>query len=78
MKMESHVLIPKSLTLISRPPDATSPSVARLLEENVGVAAGREGVAKGTRFGSAHGSVRCGKLHIYSTLPLDDVSKSFS
>lgn len=72
--MESHVLIPKELSLISRPPEATSPSVARLLEEHVGVTA-REGVVKGTRFGSAHGSVRYGKLHIYSTLPLDDVSK---
>ena len=69
--MESLVLIPEDFVLGLRP-SSSSPSLARLLEPEVGVFT-RVGVAKGTRFYPAQGTVRTGRLDIYSTLPEDDV-----
>ncbi len=75
--METHVLLPRELCLTSPDLSCSSPSVARLLEQRVGVTVGTGadgGVAKGTRFHPAQGTVRCGRIEVYSTLPLDDVS----
>ena len=69
--MESLVLIHEDLVLGLRPSSA-SPSLARLLEPEVGVFT-IVGVPKGTRFYPAQGTVRAGRLDIYSTLPENDV-----
>ncbi len=74
--MESHVLLPRDLSLVSLPTsDCSSPSVARLLEQRVGVAAGEGGVEAGRRFHPAQGTVRCGRMEVYSALQQDDVSE---
>ena len=75
--MECHVLLPEELML--RPlGGCSSPSVARLLEQQVGVVA-KSTISKGSRFHPVQGTVRCGRLEVYSTLSQDDVSQiSFS
>jgi sensor domain CHASE-containing protein len=73
-KMESHVLIPEELSLSVRSPSGcSSPSVARLLEQRVAVVAARD-IARGTRFGPAQGTIRIGRIDVYSTLQDNDVS----
>ena len=70
--MESHVLMPEALSLsVQRP--SPSMSVARMLESTVAVVAAQE-VAKGTRLAPATGTVRIGRLDVYSTLQDNDVS----
>lgn len=72
--MECHVLIPDSLMLMPRPlSGCSSPSVARLLEQEIMVGT-RVPIPKGTKFHSLEGTVKFGKLDVYSTLPEDDVS----
>ena len=75
--MESHVLIPEELTLRSASsPDCSSPSVARFLEQGVSVIAARD-IPKGTRFTPDQGTLRIGRLDVYSTLQQNDVRRTF-
>ena len=72
--METHVLIPPEFQLKVRPSSqCSSPSVAKLLEQQVTVVSNVE-LPKGVQIHPAQGTVRCGKLDIYSTLPENDVS----
>ncbi len=72
--METNVLIPKELALrVSDSSQVTSPSVARLLEHQVTVVT-KVTLPKGLRIHPAQGTVRCGKLDVYSTLTSEDVS----
>ena len=73
--MESHVLLPRALCLLPAPaPGCSSASVARLLEHRVGVAAMSSRLEPGARLGAAEGTVRCGRIEVYSTLQENDVS----
>ena len=69
--METHVLIPPELMLKVRP-SSQSPAVAKLLEQHVTVVANVE-LPKGRLIYPTQGTVRCGKLDIYSTLSGSDV-----
>ena len=76
--MESHVLIPSELDLLARVPPLNSSStspflVSRLLETEVAVVAARA-IPSGAALGPAQGTVRWGRLEVYSTLPKEDVS----
>ena len=75
--MESHVLIPSELDLLARVPPLNSTSspflVSRLLETEVAVVAARA-IPSGAALGPAQGTVRWGRLEVYSTLPKEDVS----
>ena len=72
--METHVLIPPEFKLKVRPSSqCSSPAVAKLLEQQVTVVSNVE-LPKGVQIHPAQGTVRCGKLDIYSTLPENDVS----
>ena len=75
--METHVLMPPELVLSlnSKPEDCTSPAVARFLEQSVTVVT-RVRLEKGFQLHPAPpgATVRSGKLDIYSTLPVHDVS----
>ena len=73
--MESHVLIPEDFCLASRTAAelCSSPSVARLLEQGVAVVAAAD-VAKGKTFSPTDGTLRIGRLDVYSTLQDSDVS----
>ena len=51
-------------------------AVAKLLEQQVTVVSNVE-LPKGVQIHPAQGTVRCGKLEIYSTLPDNDVSAFF-
>eukprot|EP00095_Tigriopus_kingsejongensis_P001551 maker-scaffold424_size175595-snap-gene-0.23 protein:Tk01551 transcript:maker-scaffold424_size175595-snap-gene-0.23-mRNA-1 annotation:"zinc finger protein 235-like isoform x1" len=70
--MESRVLLPEELVLCAKNNRECSSSVARLLEQTVGVAA-RVPLPTGHVFFPLQGTVRVGKLDIYSTLPDSDV-----
>ncbi len=73
------MLLPPELSLTSSlasSSDCSSPSVARLLEQRVGVAAGPAGLSEGARLHPATGTVRCGRIEVYSTLQEDDVSET--
>ena len=73
--MESHVLMPEALSLsVQRP--TNSMSVARMLEQTVTVVAAQS-VPKGTRFAPTSGTVRIGRLDVYSTLQDSDVSQKY-
>ena len=68
------MLIPPEFKLKVRPSSqCSSPSVAKLLEQQVTVVSNVE-LPKGVQIHPAQGTVRCGKLDIYSTLPENDVS----
>ena len=72
--METHVLIPPEFKLkVSSSSNCSSPAVAKLLEQQVTVVSNVE-LPKGVQIHPAQGTVRCGKLDIYSTLPENDVS----
>ena len=72
--METHVLIPPEFLLKVRPSSqCSSPQVAKFLEQQVTVVSTVE-LPKGLQIHPAQGTVRCGKLEIYSTLPENDVS----
>ena len=72
--METHVLIPPEFMLKVKPNlQCSSPAVAKLLEQQVAVVSTVE-LPKGLQIHPAQGTVRCGKLEIYSTLPENDVS----
>ena len=73
--METHVLIPPEFMLRVRPSSlqCSSPAVAKLLEQQVAVVSTVE-LPKGLNIHPAQGTVRCGKLEIYSMLPENDVS----
>ena len=72
IKMETHVLIPPEFMLKVRP-SSQSPAVAKLLEQQVSVISCVP-LAKGVQIHPLQGTVRCGKLDIYSTLAENDVS----
>ena len=68
------MLLPHGLALLPLPAsDCSSPSVARLLEQRVGVTV-RVAMARGDTIEADRGTVRWGKLEVYSTLSKDDVS----
>ena len=68
------MLIPPEFKLKVRPSSqCSSPAVAKLLEQQVTVVSNVE-LPKGVQIHPAQGTVRCGKLDIYSTLPENDVS----
>ncbi|TRY78421.1 hypothetical protein TCAL_01679 [Tigriopus californicus] len=69
--MESRVLLPEDLVLSVRINHDCSSSVARLLEQTVGVVA-RVNLSQGTRFYPLQGTIRVGKLDIYSSLSNED------
>ena len=72
--METHVLIPHPLILKVRPSaNCSSPSIAKLLEQQVSVTSTVE-LPKGWQIHPAQGTLRCGKLEVYSTLNDDNVS----
>ena len=72
--METHVLIPPEFKLKVRPSSqCSSPSVAKLLEQQVTVVSNVE-LPKGVQIHPAQGTIRCGKLDIFSTFPETDVS----
>ena len=76
--METHVLIPHPLILKVRPSaNCSSPSVAKLLEQQVSVTTTLQ-IPKGWQIHPAQGTLRCGKLEVYSTLNDDNVSTTFS
>lgn len=76
--METHVLIPHPLILKVRPSaNCSSPSVAKLLEQQVSVTTTLQ-IPKGWQIHPAQGTLRCGKLEVYSTLNHDNVSTTFS
>ena len=70
--METHVLIPRELTLKVRP-NTQSPSIAKLLEPRVSIISTVE-LPKGLKIHPAQGTVRCGKLELYSMFGQKDVS----
>ena len=75
--METHVLIPHPLILKVRPSaNCSSPSVAKLLEQQVSVTTTLQ-IPKGWQIHPAQGTLRCGKLEVYSTLNDDNVSTTF-
>ena len=73
------MLLPCDLVLCvkSCAADCSSPSVARFLEQKVGVTNGRKGrvLKKGEVFRAGQGTVRFGRLEVYSTLGDTDVSE---
>ena len=72
--METHVLIPRELRLKVRPnTQAASPSIAKLLEHKVSIISTVE-LPKGLKIHPAQGTVRCGKLELYSTFEESEVS----
>ena len=76
-KMETHVLIPHPLILKVRPSaNCSSPSVAKLLEQQVSVTTTVE-IPKGWQIHPAQGTLRCGKLEVYSTINDNNVSTIF-
>ena len=76
-KMETHVLIPHPLILKVRPSaNCSSPSVAKLLEQQVSVTTTVE-IPKGWQIHPAQGTLRCGKLEVYSTINDNNVSTTF-
>ena len=70
--METNVLIPRELAL-KVCEVATFSSVAKLLEHQVSVVT-KVDLPKGVRIHPAQGTVRCGRLDVYSSLPSNDVS----
>ena len=78
--METHVLMPPELVLSlkPKPEDCSSPAVARFLEQSVTVVT-RVRLEKGFQLHPAPpgATVRSGKLDIYSTLPVHDVSTKY-
>ena len=54
-----------------------SPLVAKLLEQQVSVTTTLQ-IPKGWQIHPAQGTLRCGKLEVYSTLNHDNVSTTFS
>ena len=73
--METHVLIPNELILKVRPSaNCSSPSVAKLLEQQVSVTCS-VALPKGLKIFPTHGTLRCGKLEVYSTLNAANVSQ---
>ena len=80
--MDCHVLLPIDLVLSVRSSasDCSSPSVARFLEQKVGVTNGRSGkgrvIGKGEELTAGQGTVRFGRLEVYSTLAENDVSET--
>ena len=63
--METYVLIPPELRLKVRP-NLQSPSIAKLLEPCVSIVSTVD-LPKGLKLHPAQGTVRCGKLELYST-----------
>ena len=75
--METHVLIPNELILKVRPSaNCSSPSVAKLLEQQVSVTC-TVALPKGWQIHPMQGTLRCGKLEVYSTLKDENVSHKF-
>lgn len=70
--METHVLMPPEF-MLKVSIKCSSPSVAKLLEQQVTVFSNVE-LPKGLEIYPTQGTVRCGKLEIYSTLSEYDVS----